>query len=103
MNSSSEAGTIAPESLRRLPNWPDYQITQFLRDVLLYVLVLRLRQRLEVAVENYFAVAQDQKAHRHLAMLARRKRDDVVGLLVELMGGHGEGILQAVTDQQGAC
>ena len=38
----------------------------------------------------------------HFAVLAGRKRHHVVGLLVELMRGHGEGILQAVRDQQGA-
>ena len=29
-------------------------------------------------------------------MLARRQRHDVVGFLVKLVGGHGEGILQAM-------
>src|SRR5258708_4953511 len=102
MNSSSEARTIAPESLRRLPNWPDYQITQFLRDVLPYVFVLRLPEGTQVAVEDYLAIAQDQKAHGYFAMLSGRKRNHAAGLPVELMRGHGEGILQAMRDQQGA-
>jgi len=56
-------------SITKLPAGSNYEP---LRNVFLDVLILSVRQLVQVAVENYFAIAQDQKTHGHLAVLAGR-------------------------------
>ena len=53
-----------------------------------------------IAIENDLFVAQNQEAAGHFAMLAFRQSHHLVGGLIELMSGHGEGILQAMGHQE---
>jgi hypothetical protein len=55
----------------------------------------------DVAIEDDLPVAENQEAHGHITILAARKGPGLIGLLIELVGGHGEGVLQAMSDQQG--
>src|SRR5271167_1801581 len=82
-------------------SWREVRATS-LRDVFPDVFVLGVSELLQVTVEDHFAIAQDQKTQGNQAMLSRREQDNVVGLLIELMGGHGESVLQAVRDHQSA-
>src|SRR5882724_1223995 len=73
-----------------------------LRNVFANVVVARGGQLTGIAIENYFAVFQNQEAHRHFATLTFGQRDHLVGGFVEVMGRHGEGILKAMSHHQRA-
>src|SRR6266536_6668245 len=75
-------------------------ISECLRDVLLDVFILGACKFANVTVENHLAVTENQKTHRHVAILAARQHPQLIGLRVEFVRSQGEGILQAVSDQQ---
>src|SRR5215472_19302909 len=53
----------------------------WLRNVFLDVLVFGVGQMPDVTVKYNFAVAQNQKAHRHIAILSAGKRPQLIRLL----------------------
>src|SRR5207244_3436924 len=76
-------------------SWP-------LRNVLADVLILTVCQFVDVAVEDHFPVAQHEKTHGDVAVLAFGQYPHLICLLIELMSCHGESVLQAMGHQQRA-
>ena len=73
---------------------------RMLRDVFANVLVFRVGELANVAVKDYFSVAQNQETHWNIAILSTRQSTQLVGSRIKLMRSHGECILQAVGDEQ---
>src|ERR1035438_646418 len=73
-----------------------------LRNIFANVFVARSGQLVSIAIEDDLRVAQDEEAHGHFAMLAFGQSDHLVGDSIELVRGHGEGILQAMGHHEGA-
>src|SRR5580700_7578010 len=100
--SNEELSDWAIENQKRVDSKSlNLQIAQLLRNIFPDVFVLGVGQLANVAVENNFAVAQNQKTHGHVAILAAGQHAQLAGLRIEFMRRQGKRILQAMRHQQG--
>src|SRR5689334_356050 len=75
-------------------------LTLSLRDKFPDILVLGLFQLVRVAVKDYLSIAQNQESYPNLAALPFGQRLHAVALPVKVVSGHGEGVLQAMSDEE---
>src|SRR4029077_11696903 len=94
--------SILPTCRATYDSLDTFWVFGLLRNILADVLILTLCQLVDVVLEDHFPVAQHEKTHGDVAVLAFRQRPHLICLLVELMSCHGESVLQAMGHQQRA-